>query len=55
MEKLDSLDLQVSLEFQEPEGLVDLKGIQGSLDHLEKKDSREGAQRVPGDLKDFQD
>lgn len=55
MEKLDSLDLQVSLEFQELEGLVDPKGIQGSPDHLEKKDPQEGAQKVPGEPKDFQD
>lgn len=55
MEKLDSLDIQVSLEFQEPEGLMDHKGIQGRLDHLEKKDPQEGAWRVPGEPKDFQD
>lgn len=54
MEKLDSLDLPVSLEFQELEGLMDHKGIQGSLDHLEKKDPREGAQWVPREPKDFQ-
>lgn len=54
MEKLDSLDFPVSLEFQELEGLMDHKGIQGSLDHLEKTDSQEAAQRVPGEPKDFQ-
>lgn len=54
MEKLDTLDFQVSLDFQELEGLMDHEGIQGSLDHPEKEDSQEGAQRVPGEPKDFQ-
>lgn len=54
MEKLDSLDFQVSLEFQELEGLMDHEGIQGSLDHLEEKDSQGDAQKVLGDLRDFQ-
>lgn len=43
MEKLDSLDFQVSLEFQELEGLMDHEGIQGRLDLLGKKDSQEDA------------
>lgn len=40
---MDSLDFQVTLEFQELEGLMDHEGIQGGLDHLDKKDSQEDA------------
>lgn len=54
MEKLDSLDFRVSLEFQELGVLMDHEGIQGSPGHQEKEDPQEGAQRVPGELKDFQ-
>lgn len=43
MEKLDSLDLRVSLELQEMKVLMDHEEIQGSLDHLENKDPQEGA------------
>lgn len=54
VEKWDSLDFLVSLECQELEGLMDHEGIQDSLDHLEKEDPQEGAQKVPGEPKDFQ-
>lgn len=54
MEKSDSLDFQVSLEFQEKKGLMDHEEIQGSLDHLEKQDYQEGVCRVPGEPRVFQ-
>lgn len=54
MEKLDFLDFQVSQAFLELGVLMDHKGIQAILEHLERKDPQEGVQRVPEESLAFQ-